>query len=288
MKINEVILTEGQDNLYHVTDPKAAVNILEAGMFKLAAAVGDKMEEPLIKKGYPYFMSTTRVKSGFLREGDYASIIFNLDGRWIGHRYYVKPVKHNVEEMEDRIYSNKPTMPIKAIQEIHVFLSSDPMVKTEHYKFIKKIISLAGKRNIPIFVYNDKNNWYLQNKRKALSTREINQVFKKTPPISDTSQKPAFQLIAPWIELYDKNDFDQLSLRAQINVDTLKLNYHHAEEALKTHVAGGTKPYMPEYEELNSLIGIMKKNKWKTLSDFLKAMRNKWVPKLQEKNYENQ
>ena len=88
-------LFEGTDNLYHYASIGPALKILQTKRFELSSATGNKAEEIWAKKGYEFYLSTTRSKVGDYHVRPYKSgVMFNLDGRWLSQRYPVKPIDY--------------------------------------------------------------------------------------------------------------------------------------------------------------------------------------------------
>jgi hypothetical protein len=75
-------------------------------------------------------------------------------------------VKNNIDEMEDRVYSKKPTLDTKAVRECHILIdhSSEEVLDTE-----KKYVDEIRKAGILVYVYTEDKDFQLLNKKKTVS-----------------------------------------------------------------------------------------------------------------------
>ena len=148
--------------------------ILKDNKFKLNTSVGKDFEERLGKK-YKYYLSTTRHKLGdfttrFVSSG---TTLFVLDGTKLKHRYKVVPTNYysfddlnTSDEAEDRILTNTPEIKAKQyIKEIHSMIDT---------KYSGKLKRLALYSKIPIYFYENEQDFLLLNKKKS-----VNVIFKK-------------------------------------------------------------------------------------------------------------
>lgn len=122
------IALAGSPILYHIIDLKHATTALKKNQLRLAPMAGSKFEADLGKGAF--FLSLARSPSSdyIANSATYGNkVIFVFDGVKLGHNYSVKPVNywHNNEynksdEMEDRLYANKPYIPLmKYLKEVH-------------------------------------------------------------------------------------------------------------------------------------------------------------------------
>jgi len=157
--------------LYHSTSIKNAVSILQENNFRLSTWLGTPSD--LTKNTNKlWYLSTSRRKGAY---GGY--VVFVLDGNKLSHNYKGMPVDYwgtnfiDVDEAEDRILSDKPTIPNadKYIKEIHVnwYTVGDPDWKPYIYKNFRNLYLLAKKYNIPIYWYEDEKAFKLLNKNKT-------------------------------------------------------------------------------------------------------------------------
>jgi hypothetical protein len=175
-------LNEGvTDIVYHYTNMKAALNILEKDKFLLRPALASSGDvETKFSSGRLYFLSTTRSKvDGF----SLGNVRFTLDGRALGQRYKSNPIDYwqwdmskdsydnlggwksavTSKEHEDRIVSDSPYIPnaSKYIKEMHIYMDKPSQL-------VATLQTSGLIRKVAVFVYDDKSAYKLGNKRRAI------------------------------------------------------------------------------------------------------------------------
>jgi len=165
------VLSEGaSDILYHFTSSQNLINILSTNQFSLTAAIGSDSDFDINSEKH-FFLSTTRSKSVGYNTGDVKIV---LNGRMLKQNYKIKPVDYwqysknpkeyskddylqmmRNSEQEDRIVSNDTVIEnsSKYILEIHHLLN-----KTK----VKKILDLSSQYKIPVYVYNNRKDFFNQ------------------------------------------------------------------------------------------------------------------------------
>ena len=231
---NKSILSEGlSDILYHFTWADHLVNILKTNKFATSSNLGSNADS-WKDKGRFYFFSTQRTKgmSGYgSRHGNVAIV---LDGRKLNYNFkgqatdywnwstkmadyktksdYINALKS--EENEDRIVTNKPYIDNanKYIIEIHVWAKYDdrPYVSNDA---METILAYCKSYNIPVFFYDDENNFKLQNKLKAVDPTTLGLVDKEKSAYDEKegerdlyNAKWFFKKIAPAIIANNDNE----------------------------------------------------------------------------------
>ena len=241
MKI--VDLLEGVSNkLFHYTDPKSALGILESDAFKLTTAFGTDADRAAQSKGKLYYLSTTRTVTGRYHDmvGD-SAVMINLDGRKLSQNYSGSPVDYwgrefrlvdPRSESEDRIYSEKPVIEnaSKYITAIHVYSNPDRVNDAQH-KMIRQLLISAKKNSIPVYYYDDSKAWKFQTISKAVRF-EDKQVDKKDryPDV------PSRNYLAPYIELLKKENKKDLSKKAKSLLDAVRWHEHEFVTAFKNDI----------------------------------------------------
>jgi hypothetical protein len=171
--ILENLINEGSsDILYHYIDPKYILEVIENNRLNTVASMGSDTDYKINKKKF-YYLSTTRSRSSGYKK-TYGKIV--LDGRKLKQRYAITPVDYwnlpksdkqdkssyvnsiDSLEQEDRIITDMPSIPnaIKYILEVHIYVGENPN------NFVKKIVLLCKKVDIPIFLYDKLQNFYSQ------------------------------------------------------------------------------------------------------------------------------
>ena len=285
-------LIEGTDNLYHYAPVGSALKVLQQGKFELTSSTGAQSEEMWAKKGFTYYLSTTRSKVGDYHTRPYKSgVIFNLDGRWINQRYVVKPVDYwermwlgNTEgrtsEAEDRVFSKTSTIPITPIQSVHLYYEDNA---NEEWNYIARgIMITAKKRGITVYLYDTANDWLTQNTRKALSVADAgNRLKGKDPMMGRAMRRYPYTMI--WLELYHKTNLKDLSEKAYKKAkDITGFEYSdNPDFGLAIDLGNASRPHSLGREHAMKIIALMQKNHWQKPIDFVRAMIDKWEPKLE-------
>lgn len=205
--MKRILITEGlSDILYHVTSISFALSILKTNQFKLTPTVrflgadniSQNYEYPLSKNKL-YFISFAR--SAWSKYGMYNNkhthlALFVVDGRRIGSVYKGTPVNFTDEdghfmgvdnygyyqeedEMEDRIVSDKPTIPnvSKYIKELRLYLEKSRLAGAlydrKSLNQIRKIILEANRRGIRVRMWNDLDAMKMGDRRSELKLKDI-------------------------------------------------------------------------------------------------------------------
>lgn len=186
------ILSEGLSKIvYHYTYTVKLLSILRMNKFATSSNLGSG-SDARISGGKVFFFSTSRAKgmSGYGNRHGIVAIV--LDGEKLNQRFkgfpidywnystkrsdykstsdYIRALQSN--ELEDRIVTNKPYIDNAKdyILEIHILarrINQDFLSKNE----AREILELAG--NIPVYFYEDENNFMLQNKAKAIPLENL-------------------------------------------------------------------------------------------------------------------
>lgn len=264
----------------------------------------------------------SKVGDYHVQKANDSGVMFVLDGRWLNDRYETKPVDYwslvpsklkrgewqqmqpsskrsmwqgdptRGSESEDRVFSKSHAIPLKgSTLAVHAFVIpeerlpsySDPTRRGYRAAEIKNIIAWGARRNIPVYLYDDKQKWISQREqyrigpnseygRTLLSGAEAKKYIRASYK-SDYYNNPQY-----WIELIEKNpETDQLSKSA----NTLRYNmqyYPDTYSSFETNIMSNA-ARNPESEDYPAVIVInqfMSRNRLpniKTLQEFLKR---KW------------
>lgn len=284
------MITEGTDNLYHVTNIQAALEMITTGKIKLTQAIGNKTELAMQHKDYRYYLSTTRSKIGdyTLTSTYQTGVVLNLDGRWIGQRYPVKPRDYwermwlnnndgRTSEMEDRVFSKTSEMPATPIQTIHLLHILDSGPKNERRNQVARQLLIAAKtRGIPIFLYNDMKAYLLQDTRKALDIKDAVNTLKGSKNFSGSARKNKY--LNSWLELYYKKDFNVLTdYASKLGKKIIGNRYEDNRDfGLKNDMSNSMRPNAIGYESAVKIEKIMRKHKLPDVMAFVDSMIAKW------------
>ena len=218
--ILENIISEGaSDILYHFMYSQYVLDMLQKNKLNMVAAIG-KDSDYKINKNKFYYLSTTRSKSSGFRKGD-SKIV--LDGRKLKQRYKITPVdywnwpKNDKQdtsayiysmkslEQEDRIVTDKPSIPNAKdyLLGIHIYIRNK--IGTD----VKKIIDICEKENIPIFIYDNQQNFFNQTKPIDYTNYEYGDEDFTMDGDSARLKSP-FLNIASQIALNDDNSYKEI------------------------------------------------------------------------------
>lgn len=276
--------------LYHLTECIAAVNILRSDRFELKPVEGTYSEEEL-SKGY-YFLSTARTPTSSYFKSIYTySVILVLDGTQLGARYKIIPVDYwrapSDSEAEDRVLARSPFIDhaLRYITAVHIRINN----RMTDLAQIKKLCLL---HKVPVYFYTDTKDLRLLNTRKAVEFKP-SQILPEVKPLSDYERKWGATRVRNnelrgWIELY------HTPVRADPEVEASKLSDYGKTARKKLyafgecvrlleaamHNAKSERYGAPEgaREELDRLVAIMRKAKFKTTAALIDFLRSKWLP----------
>jgi len=190
-------LNEGlSDIVYHYTHVGNIPNILSTNKFNTSSNIGTTADAQK-DRGRKFYFSTQRTKgkSGYGKaHGSNAVLV--LDGKKLMQRYKGAPIDYwnwsmnpkdydnkqtymqalQSKELEDRIFTDEPYIENATdyILEIHVDLSNPWFIKKSRAQDIENFAKFDG---IPIYFYDDQNQYQLQNKAKAKPLEQINTKF---------------------------------------------------------------------------------------------------------------
>lgn len=180
--------------MYHMTGARSALSILTSGNFLLSMADGlDR--ETAIGKGYAYFMSTMRTRNNAfaLRNRD-SEVLFTLNDRAIKSRYKTEAADYwdsgsnpRLFESEERILSNKPTIPVKGnVTSVSVCVADDTKSS-----MLRKVVLACVRQKIRVVVYKDKPDFLAQKESAALplNAQQLMALTKIPANVKDTSLK---------------------------------------------------------------------------------------------------
>ena len=283
MRAQEFITEGATSVLYHYTSVNAAVQILATGHFQLSSSVGTSAEYQYAPEGYPYFLSTSRVKSGdYARYVGSSGVMFVLDGDWLGQRYPVKPIDYwerawlqsdgtRTRESEDRVFSREPEISIACVRQIHVLIREQHEYRSPQ---VRRIMIQAKKQGIPAYLYADEQAWRLQDRRRAITPRQASELLRGAEPQRTTWHARTY--LDRWLELIHKNRKSDLSKEA----DKLRYNlqYYSADgdHQLGVDLSNARKPDAGDRYQAVKIIDYMRRNRLRSPADLVDAMRDKW------------
>lgn len=267
-----LILESHTQYLYHATSIHAADEILSSGIFRLSTSKGTVSDDRFSEL---YFLSTARGKDNrFFKQLGTHGVIINLNGTKLSERYKIKPVDYwnepGMSEQEDRILSNKPTIPANSsnILEIHIRVPSRSQSNLQ--RKIRSLILNSKKQNIPVFLYDNDQSFIYQIRKNSLSISDwLKAPYEKEPPIYSSRHKTNW--LKPYIELYFHNDKKKLSKSAKRVLERL---VYHKQDFI--NLLNADLHNMKNSEDVDKLLKIWRYEKIKTSKEFMKFLEDKW------------
>lgn len=297
MKLKDMLEEGISPIVYHSTEFNNLKKILKSNTFRLVTDFGTQAEVGMRgKKDKYYYLSTTRHKlGGYSLEPYHKAVMLVLDGKKLGNTYggkavdYWGPAFRKIDpkkaEAEDRIYNTKPIIPNakKYIKEIHVLYETDRADTANRQSYDRKAFIEMKKSGIPIWIYDDRKNYLIQNKAKSvkLDLEYVSAINKEKPLIyNDLGNK--YNDVEPWIELYHKTKKSSLSKKARDRLYNLRSYAQDAVTNLSNAIHNDKKSDNKVNRQINSLIKIMRKEKLRSVKDFIIMIQDKWYPVTEE------
>lgn len=173
------LLREAQSIYYHYT--YALSDILSSNVFELSNALLKPAEARFLPKGFdkPYYLSMSRNPSGSYKGNQ----LLVLDGDRLSQKYQIVPTNYwgtrvgPRSEMEDRLWSKEPIIPNAKsyIKEIHLHVPKEKL----YDKINPEIPASLEYAGIPFYIYIDRKDLFLMNKKKALQIEEFDELASK-------------------------------------------------------------------------------------------------------------
>ena len=243
------------------------------------------------KKKKLYYMSTSRSKTGaYNRASEHTSsqAMLVLDGKKLmADGYTGNPINYwagfttTDNEMEDRIYSDKKSIPdfSKYVLAVHLLVSNiDDSKQLNNNTRAARQIKLWGKRNdIPVYLYSDFENYNALNKKTdKISYRSSPRPRDQAPYIPRSKfSKNAPSYARPFdalIELLNVSD------RSKLSSDAIKklgdMSYSDYLRGLKSDIHNARQS--SDRNELDNFISQLKKKNIYSLKDFVSYINNKF------------
>lgn len=283
------VLTESVSPIvFHNTTLNGLVKILRSNQFNLTNMLGNPSDTK--SKNKFFYLSLSRIKhGGYAQFMDDVVLVLDGDklnqtnsGTSVDYWGDMKPkstsergkeefLRYN--ENEDRLLSNRPVIKdaSKYIQEIHINISK---YKTDIPDYVKDAILLCEKLGINCYIYDNKEAWKLQDKRKSINI--------------DTSDHTISEEIA-----HKKLTPDRIKSSIDFLVDCYN-DYKAPYELYQIDYASGLMANISNFKSdpdvntsLLKLISLMKKEKVNTLSEFIEIIKNRSIEKEQSHEKES-
>ena len=274
--------------LYHYTSIPNAQKIISTGLFRLTNSLGTRIEREKGIGDKPFYLSLTRTRLGDYHRyiSSFGACMLVLDGNWFNSRYTVKPIDYwdrmwnngtgeRTRESEDRVYSNKPSIPSDAITEVHLYIAGD--IPSAQKQYIVVLLITCKKHQLPVFVYNDAETFRLLDKRKALSFPEVKQFLSNNP--EKQKNFPRYRrretALSPVVELIRKSDRKQLTPRAEKLAYNIQF-YSDSANVIEADIHNSRKPNEEGYDEANFITSFIRGKKLDGIPGLVAFLKEKW------------
>lgn len=286
-------LLEGISNiLYHSTGLHNVEKILAENAFRLTPDVGNTSEkEHRTSQKKIYFLSLSRSKMGKyhypVSEFAVGQSLIVLDGRKLMNAGFSgRPIEYwgfgDKDEMEDRIFSEKPTIPNanKYISEIHTYFRYNDRDDKErdamYITLLRRVYRQCAQLGIDLYIYNDVKYFNLLDKRHA--SRKVSDLKMEVP--APQSYRSSFRRRNPFsdlMELLALDNEDSLSKSAKKKLYNMAGWYK--DDTIRGIQANIHNSKTDEHDrpKLDALIAEMKKLKIYDVADLVDHIINKFT-----------
>jgi hypothetical protein len=176
--------------------------------------------------------------------------------------------------MEDRVFSNSPTIDNAStyITAVHFYVDVDALDKTRRrLPIFRKAYLEAKKQGIATYVYDNRKSFLTLNTADAIKPSEI-QLGKGAERTPSSNYMPRNQL-EPYVELYYKNNYDDLSPAAKKRIRSMRYS-QDTLAALSADIHNNKSS-----KNSDTLISIFKKEKIMSVKEYIEFLNAKWKDK---------
>jgi len=306
--IRSILNERISDVIYHTTSLERAISVVSTDEFRLMPVFKTSSEFRLGNNKL-FYLSTTRSKLG-IYTANYAAkgtVVMNLDGRKLNYRYHGKAVdywgpsfrKDNPanNEMEDRIFSDYPTIPnaTSYIKEMHILIDNTISADMFH-----KLVYLK-KQPIPIYVYAHRKSFILQNKANAVKKLQTLNIEDPSPSTEQefhtkslahyksierhNSQRSPynniFRGLTTWVILMTApiSDYHKLHYKLRDYIHTAIAgdgSIYYADLKNKLSSDLGRRDVLMNQHSIKIIANMMRNNKLKSPSDIIDFIAKRW------------
>jgi len=257
--------------LYFFTKNPSAYNIAKNGWIDLGLASRNEYEVD-ISNGM-FFLSTTRSRVGGFHKDKSGGTLFTLDGNKLRQKYSGKPTDYYhqsstmPDEMEDRIVTKDSRIPLlNYVTRADVHWSEDA----------KAMYAILRKRGIPVYVYENQNDWLLGNKNKAMSHEAIvskeGRTTLKKERIPSTQESDIFDVI---FKLYNAKQYDDIDYNTRTKIKDLLYDDSSELRRVLNNVGVNWRKRDHYSDQLNKLTRIFKRERVTNARQFGEVLRDK-------------
>lgn len=289
--------------LFHMTDVRAALQILQKNRFELKPSEGTAAEG-VTQDGKPsYYLSCARSRRSDYFTGSTSGVVLELDGGKLGQRYKGKAVDYwgpqfPTNEMEDRVLSPAPFIPaVPYVKSVSAVLG-----KHSDRPRLLQLRVLCGKLRIPLYTYESWSDlitgnpasrltvdW--QQMRPAALSPDMAQVAledKARRTLREYRYGHKTGLLTAYVALYKMPAMldREAAVKVVVDADWKQLRYvldrvgnYDADRGLNAEMhnakSNAYESADRSREHLDELVKILRKERW-TTKQFCHAMALKW------------
>ena len=288
MKISDILLEYYSGDLYHATYIDEAVSILHSDALFATPFMVNKTETSF-SNNYYFYVSLSRSKYGSFHETKTDSqklVLFVLDGDKLSRNFKTQPIdyweghitknRHDEDEMEERIYVNKPEIKniSKYIKYVEVITNRNPNLNNAFFNLLK----LCYDKNILTRVYANSIDFY-RNKNFRIGSDLIKDI-KNNPVKIDNTDIHGVDFHRDEF-LYKvttgDSDFDKLDKRSLDFLEVLKngnMQLYKNEKFVHNFIFDIMEYSHSRY--IAKIVSILRANKIKNIDGFSKFLINKY------------
>lgn len=287
-------LAEGLSSVvYHTTYFESAIEMLKNNRALLTSDVGIDYEAIHNPRKKFYYLSLSRTPGNSYAKKR-PEVTFVLDGRKLSYKYSGRAIEYfgtdypeekwraERDEMEDRLYTDEPTIESfsQYISVVNICLDDHLQPKTFRDR-VESLMALCVQRNIPFKVYRTVKDFLSSNISKPMTDTEVNAYlqteFEDRPGyVTDrgrnVADKDAMFQLAALIELWEKTSSESLSKAA----GNLRYDLLYAPRSARERVkwVADSLRYLAQN---TALIDLMKRMNVRTIEDCVAKLSTKWI-----------
>jgi len=294
MLIHEILTEAATSVLFHYAGAATAAGILEQGYFDLEQALGNSAEEDYMPPGKPYFLATTRSRTGdYHRTPTKNSVLFTLDGDYLNSRYTVKPIDYysglwrvspfeRGRESEDRVFSKSSKISVlPMVKHIDIYLARDREPESDRDPFrdqeLRRIMTAAYNLRIPMTFYKTRKGWMTRAPGDRVDLETVVKMLTPEPEPREPRIPHSYaRHIKAYLELLEKNRSEDLSKDAdKILYDYILYAWERDNSQLRNDLHNA-RPGETDYPIAVKLVDAMLNLRLKTTAQLTAYLKEKW------------
>lgn len=156
--------------LYHFTPESGLIGMMKTGTIQSSIALASSDAE--VNKGQVFFISTARTRNNKYSK-EIMGAVLTLDGTKLKQKYKTAPVDYwqipDYHESEERILTNAPSIKLWP----YLKALSINLKRFDDMSMLRKIVIACKKRKIPVYLFENSKDMYLNAVHKRVNLNEI-------------------------------------------------------------------------------------------------------------------